>query len=88
MNKNIKGVIAVAILLIGGYCVYRKLHVPTAKKIDYLIKNNYSGGTPVALGAMQAEFIDAWYKGAKDLNATFVLTTNHIILLAVTQWYN
>lgn len=72
MNKNIKGVIVVAILLIGGYCVYIKMSVTKDEKIDYLIKNNYSGSTPAALNDMQDAFIDEWYSGAKNKQATFV----------------
>lgn len=72
MSKNVKGIIVVAILLIGGYAVYRNVFVSLDAKIDFLIKNNYSQGSPAALKALQPEFIAAWYKSAKIESSTFL----------------
>lgn len=71
MSKNMKGAIVVAILLIGGYFVYTRTIVSKSKQIDFLIANNYTGGSPASLSAFEDGFVEAWYKAAKAKKTIF-----------------
>lgn len=79
MNKNAKGVLVVlAVLGLAGisYGIYfylKKDSVTKAQKIQYLVANNYTTGTPLQLGSFGDDYISAWYAAAKAMHPTFLL---------------
>lgn len=73
MTTNQKGLVAV--LLTAGILLVGWKIMSSGKKaqITWLIKNNYTSGTPASLSTFDNAFIKAWYKAAKAGQPTFLL---------------
>lgn len=73
MSKNAKGILV--LLIVAGVCYtgYTQFFPSKAKKVRFLIQNNYSGGTTAELMAFGDDYIQAWWAAAKKGDLIFSL---------------
>lgn len=75
MTKTTKGIVTVSVIAVLGFGAYRLFYKTKRQKVKYLIEGNYSQGTEAELMAFGDDYIDAWYKAAKDGRDSFALGT-------------
>jgi hypothetical protein len=73
MTKNTKGFLVVLAVVASAYVAYRLSHPSKSIQVSYLIKNNYTTGSPAQLMGMGDDYILAWYKAARKQGTSFEL---------------
>jgi hypothetical protein len=72
MNKNIKGLIVVAIVGVLGYVAYKKFILPNSKKVVIAYMDSTFGGSHEDfVNKADKVYIDSWAKAIMDGKTTF-----------------
>lgn len=73
MNSNLKGIIAVGVLSVIGYVLYKTILLPKSKKVSVIINKGFYNGTETQLMSFDDKYIDAWYNSAKNDYQVFII---------------
>lgn len=73
MTSSTKNVIAVLAAATSIVLLYKLAFSGKRYQVRWLIKNNYSTGTPEDLMSFGTDYIKAWYKAARAGQPSFLL---------------
>lgn len=63
--------LGVLVLVAGAYVYFNR---STYQKAQWLVENNFTGGSTMQLMGFGSDYIDAWYDAAKANQTTFALS--------------